>query len=499
MKKAFINIFKTVVCAISAYILGQGLPLQMAAASSNCPLPPSHIQIVYQFDWSPTEQKHLFHDFQLKCGLPEDVDWLVRRTTMALKVLGFNVTKSTLSLGTEFGQAKIELETDRDDGQSRSVLFPVKYLELDDSILSHAEITGVVREDETLVLRYVLEDSRMRDSNSRVIVQWLRDERQVKGANTSRYKLTSDDVGGQITALISVLDSRNIVHAKRKVTLKHKVGEVISAPEARGLKIEGEAIVGKVVTASYTYADRNKIDKEQNSNFVWMRDNFIVKEARGATYQIVPEDMGKRISVQVTPRNNRNEIGQTVVAEMDQVVEDELAMLRPSILTGIDNVSSELNLFESLKIKRKVFSVSDEVRLTPQKMAKSSLNEASAIYLTPELSIQHASTRKITNVVFYPNNPFTKSFSDSIKHQFFGKEISFRTIEILLGRLNAELTNANYASIEAYFPEQVVNAGVLKIHFRKIFEKVDSSQENTQKEISGLKIFAIGLGLACCL
>ena len=62
-------------------------------------------------------------DFQLKCGLPEDVDWLVRRTEKALKARGIRVTKSELSMATEFEHVKIELKTDKDDGQPRLSLY----------------------------------------------------------------------------------------------------------------------------------------------------------------------------------------------------------------------------------------------------------------------------------------------------------------------------------------------------------------------------------------
>ena len=81
--------------------------------------------------------------FELKCGLPEDVDWLVRRTETTLKAQGIRLTNRKLSMETEFKQAKIELETDRDDGQPRSILFPVKFSSLDNSLLSHAEISGM--------------------------------------------------------------------------------------------------------------------------------------------------------------------------------------------------------------------------------------------------------------------------------------------------------------------------------------------------------------------
>ncbi len=149
MKNAVFHIVKILVCITGVYGTFQGVSKQTQAAETSCPEPPSFIQIDYQFDWSPAEQKRLTDDFQLKCGAPRDVDWLVGRTASALKALGISVTNNRFSSKAETGQVSIKLESDKDDGQPRSVLFPVEYLEFDDSILSFAEITGVVREDET--------------------------------------------------------------------------------------------------------------------------------------------------------------------------------------------------------------------------------------------------------------------------------------------------------------------------------------------------------------
>ena len=155
--------------------------------------------------------------------------------------------------------------------------------------------------------------------------------------------------------------------------------------------------------------------------------------------------------------------------------------------------------FETLKVSKKGFSGLDEVGLTSKKMAKPSSKETSDIYLMPELSINHASTRKITDIVFYPYDPFTKSFSENIRHQFFGNDISLPTKKILLNRLNSELRNSNYDSIEAYLPEQVVNDGVLRVQFKKFPDIVVETQEKFDKEMSGYKILLMGLGLVCCL
>ena len=249
-KRAVNDIAKFLVCLISIFVAAQNASANADVAASACPEIPSYIYIDYRFDWSPAEQRRLMDDFQLKCGLRSDVEWLVTRQ-ICPKTLGYNVTNRSLSLKPEFGQAIVKLETDKDDDQPRSALFPVNYFEFDKNIFGHAEITGVVREDETLVLRYVLDETRIRDPNSRIAVQWLRNGQQIEGANKSRYKLTTEDVGGKVTALISLLDSRNIAYAQRKITVGNKVGRVISLPEVRDLKIEGEAIIGKVVNASY--------------------------------------------------------------------------------------------------------------------------------------------------------------------------------------------------------------------------------------------------------
>ena len=71
-------------------------------------------------------------------------------------------------------------------------------------------------------------------------------------------------------------------------------------------------------------------------------------------------------------------------------------------------------------------------------------------------------------------------------------------MKTLLNRLNAELKNANYDSIEAYLPKQKINAGVLKIQFRKSTEMVDSSATEAKIRTSAFEVLLIGLGLACC-
>ena len=499
MKKAIFHIAMVLVCVISVCGSADNTFAQTKPAAGSCPKPPSFIQIDYQFDWSPAEQKRLMDEFELKCGLSRDVDWLVGRTSLALKALGLNVTNSRLSLKTEFAQASVELETDKDDGQPRSVLFPIQYFEFDDSIFSYADITGSIREDETVVLRYALDNSRIRDPYSKVAIKWLRDGRQIKGAQKSRYRLTSADVGSQLAASISVKDSRGVVYAQRTITTQKKVGRVVSPPEINDLKIEGDAVVGKIVTTSYTYADRNMSDKEENSRFVWSRDGFVIKEAKGSSYQIVPQDSGKRISVRVTPRNFRGETGTTRSFTMEQIVEDELITLRPKILAGMENKNEFFDFYEPIQVTDRVHDEFEKAKSVTEKQVKTKVEETRNFYLSPKLSIHYASARKITDIVFHPRNPFTHKFSENMKYQFLGEPISFGTERIILERLNLELQNANYDSIEAYFPKQIVEDGVLRVQFRKVKKDDDSHSTDNQKGASIFQYFLVGAGLVCCI
>ena len=70
-----------------------------------------------------------------------------------------------------------------------------------------------------------------------------------------------------------------------------------------------------------------------------------------------------------------------------------------------------------------------------------------------------------------------------LRNTFKNNNISFRTIKILLDRLNSELKNSNYDSIEAYLPDQVVNDGVLRVQFKKFPDRVANTQEKINKEM----------------
>lgn len=462
MKISLVHIIRALLFALVFTAGGVGAFAQSMEADPDCPEPPAVIHVHYQFDWQATDQRTLMDEFALKCGLPSDVDWLVGRTASHLGAQGVQVVGSQLSMRDDYGQVSIKLKTNKDDGQPRSVLFPVRYMEKDDKIFSYSEITGVPREEETLVLRYAVDDSRIRDPNSKITVQWLRDGKVVSGATKSRYRLTAADVGAQMSVALSLLDSRDVVQADRQVTSNGRVAMVVSPPQIRNLEITGEAVVGKLLSLSYRYTDKNPSDKEQNSRIIWLRDGFVIKGANGPSYQIVPQDVGTRISVQITPRNIRGETGKTRIASIDRPVEDELISLRPDILAGTQKTLTVEAPFEPLvpelapvddTADREIELVSDNDRA----------REGAFINLTQGLQLTDTSPRQFTGLNLGQNDLLPAEVVASIEAKMIGQEISLGSIKAVIEAVNEAFKEEGFELSRALLPEQVISDGRLTL------------------------------------
>ena len=462
MKQAFVTISRMVIGFFCSVFAGSIAYAQTSAAVASCPEPPSVIHLHYQFDWQPLDQKRLMGEFKLKCGLPSDVDWLVGLTATALNKQGVQVLGSQLSMKDDYGQVSIWLQTDKDDGQPRSVLFPVRYLEKDNQIFSYSQITGVLREDETLVLRYVVDDGRVRDPNSEITVQWLRNDKIVPGATTSRYKLTASDVGAQIAVRLAMLDSRGVLQAESVIQKDGLIAMVVSPPEIRNLQIIGEAVVGKMLTLAYDYADRNPADTEQDSEIIWLRDGYVIKGMDGPSYQIVPQDVGKRLSVQITPRNIRGETGKTSLTSMERAVEDELITLRPDILAGVEQTDNAEQPFDALVPD--ATPLDDTARQEVQLGSDNDrAREGASINLTRGLKLSDLSPRQFTGLDLYKNDLLPQQIVDDIEAKMIGQEISLGSIKAVIEAVNEAFKEQEYELSRALLPEQIITDGRLKL------------------------------------
>ena len=462
MKQAFVTISRILMCVLCGGFMGASVYAQTNSAADSCPEPPSVIHLHYQFDWQPLDQKRLMGEFKLKCGLPSDVDWLVGMTATALNKQNVQVIGSQLSMKDDYGQVSIRLQTDKDDGQPRSVLFPVKYLEKDNKIFSYSEVTGVLREDQTLVLRYVVDDGRVRDPNSEIMVQWLRNDKIVRGATKSRYKLTAADVGTQIAVRLTMLDSRGEVQAENVVRKDGLIAMVVSPPEIRNLQIVGDAVVGKLLSLSYDYSDRNPTDAEENSEIIWLRDGYVIKGGSGPSYQIVPQDVGKRLSVQITPRNVRGETGKTSLASMQRAVEDELITLRPDILAGVEATENAEQPFEALAPELTPLddTAQDDIQLVSD---DDRAREGASINLTRGLQLSDLSPRQFTGLDLDKNDLLPQHVVDDIEAKMIGQEISLGSIKAVIEAVNEAFREEEFELSRALLPEQIITDGRLKL------------------------------------
>ncbi|KOO47896.1 hypothetical protein [Viridibacillus arvi] len=90
------------------------------------------------------------------------------------------------------------------------------------------------------------------------------------------------------------------------------------APTASSVKIVGAAKVGVTLEVTYTYTDIDK-DVEKGTTFQWYADGKAIIGATTSTFKLTTDHVGKVISVQVTPKNDKA-IGNAVTATLPNVV-----------------------------------------------------------------------------------------------------------------------------------------------------------------------------------
>ncbi|MGE7919916.1 hypothetical protein ACQKM9_13415 [Viridibacillus sp. NPDC093762] len=90
------------------------------------------------------------------------------------------------------------------------------------------------------------------------------------------------------------------------------------APTASSVKIVGVAKVGVTLEVTYTYTDVDK-DVEKGTTFQWYADGKAITGATTSTFKLTTDQIGKVISVQVTPKNDKA-IGNAVTATLPNVV-----------------------------------------------------------------------------------------------------------------------------------------------------------------------------------
>ncbi|MDO6482017.1 calcium-binding protein, partial [Shimia thalassica] len=126
--------------------------------------------------------------------------------------------------------------------------------------------------------------------------QWLRDGADISGASSETYQLTQGDVGTAISVRIDYTDGIGTLESlSSRATVV--VLNVNDAPHGQP-SITGTARQGQEMTADATGI--SDVDGLGEFHYAWRRDGEDIPGANAASYALVAEDIGARISVVVS-------------------------------------------------------------------------------------------------------------------------------------------------------------------------------------------------------
>lgn len=149
-------------------------------------------------------------------------------------------------------------------------------------------IIGDLKESSTLVANVSDENGL---PNKTIRYQWLRDGKNITGANGNSYTLVQEDVGKKISVTASYSDSAgNFERVTSKET--EAIENKNNSPQ---VKIKGNLIQGETIKA-----DIEDIDGlPANIEYTWFANNQKVSTNTTGILKLTQNEVGKRISVQV--------------------------------------------------------------------------------------------------------------------------------------------------------------------------------------------------------
>jgi len=176
------------------------------------------------------------------------------------------------------------------------------------------EITGTLQVGGTLTGHYTYSDING-DLEGTSTFKWYKSDNEaglnkvaIEGATSTSYVLQSTDVGKYISFEVTPVAATGT--AQGTAVESDKVGTILladAAPTATVQPITGTLQVGQTLAGHYTYSDVNG-DLEGTSAFKWYRSDdatglnkAAIAGATSTTYVLQSADIGKYISLEVTP------------------------------------------------------------------------------------------------------------------------------------------------------------------------------------------------------
>ena len=130
--------------------------------------------------------------------------------------------------------------------------------------------------------------------------QWLGDDADIAGATGSTYTLVDADAGKAIRVRVSFTDDESNHETLTSAATDAVEPEPTNTPAAGQPVIEGEARVGRTLTADTSGIQDQDGLEDASFSYQWLGDDADIAGATGSTYTLVDADAGKAIKVRVS-------------------------------------------------------------------------------------------------------------------------------------------------------------------------------------------------------
>jgi len=160
--------------------------------------------------------------------------------------------------------------------------------------------------------------------------QWRVGTVDIPNATNSTYTLTQDKVGKTIDVVVSYVDGNN-TQEQLTSAITFSVEDMNDAPTGN-VTITGEANNKQVLTAETSGIE--DIDGLGAFSYQWLADNQAISAATQETYTVTTNELGKRLSVEVSYSDNINTNESLTSAQTAPVTQINNAPVGLPIITG---------------------------------------------------------------------------------------------------------------------------------------------------------------------
>lgn len=213
------------------------------------------------------------------------------------------------------------------------------WINLSAPVASNVQITGTAQVGDVLTGSYTYSDAE-NDPEGISRFQWYRGTTAIGGATQNSYTPVLADEGQLISfAVTPVAQTGSLLGTEAKSNPTGPVaGLPGAAPVASAVDINGNRVVGQVLTSSYSYSDADG-DQQGVTTLQWNRGGAPIDGATAASYRLVAADMDQPVSVSITPvaLTGEPKVGVPVQSSALQVVGNTDKFLQPDTVLRHSN------------------------------------------------------------------------------------------------------------------------------------------------------------------